>query len=138
MSQFDCYQLQLVYPTREHRPARNVQHETSKTTFFKKNFYLFIFTGRGKEGEREGEKHQSVVASCAPATGDLDHNPGMCPDWESNWQPFDLQVGTQSVEPHQPGLQTTFDTFNPSQHLLHTLQKGFFVCVSVGFLLFLK
>ena len=33
MSRFDRYQLQLVYPTVEHRPARNLQHETSQTTF---------------------------------------------------------------------------------------------------------
>ena len=53
------------------------------TTSFFKRFYLVL--ERGKEGEREGEKHQCVVASHMPATGDLDHNPGMCPDWESNW-----------------------------------------------------
>ena len=33
MSQFDRYQLQLVYLTVEHRPARNLQHKTSQTTF---------------------------------------------------------------------------------------------------------
>ena len=47
-------------------------------------FYLFIFRERVGEGEREGEKHQCVVASCAPLTGGLACNPGMCPDWESN------------------------------------------------------
>ena len=26
----------------------------------------------------------------------------MCPDWESNRQPFGLQAGTQSTKPHQP------------------------------------
>ena len=41
---------------------------------------LFIFRKRG----REREKHQCVVASCAPPTGDLGCNPGMCPDWELN------------------------------------------------------
>ena len=30
---------------------------------FFKDFYLFIFRERGKEGEREEEKHQCVVAS---------------------------------------------------------------------------
>ena len=36
----------------------------------------------GREGEREGEKHQCVIASLAAPTGDLAHNPGMYPDWE--------------------------------------------------------
>ena len=59
----------------------------------------FIFRQRGKEGEREGEKHQCVVASCSPPTGDLACNPGMCPDWDSNRQPFDSQASAQSTEP---------------------------------------
>ena len=42
--------------------------------FFK---ILFIFREEGREGEREEEKHQCVVASHAPPTGDLAHNPGM-------------------------------------------------------------
>ena len=48
-------------------------------------FYLFIVRGRGREEEREGEKHQCVVASRAPPTGNLARNPGMCPDWDWNW-----------------------------------------------------
>ena len=55
------------------------------------------------EGEREGEKHQCVVASRAPPTGDLACNPGMCPDWEWNKQPLSSQAGAQSTEPQQPG-----------------------------------
>ena len=39
-----------------------------------------------------------------PPNGDLAHNPGMGPDWESNRQPFGLQAGTQSTEPQHPGL----------------------------------
>ena len=50
---------------------------------FFKRFYLFNFR-EGREGEREGEEHQCVVASCVFPTGDLALNPGMCPDWESN------------------------------------------------------
>ena len=57
----------------------------------------------GREGEREGEKHQCMAASRTPPTGDLACNPGMRPDWESNWQPFGLQAGAQSTEPYQPG-----------------------------------
>ena len=52
---------------------------------------LFIFRERGREGEREVEKHQCVVASRVPCTGEP--GPG----------PFGLQAGAQSTEPHQPG-----------------------------------
>ena len=45
-----------------------------------------------------------MVASCAPPTGDLAHNPGMCPEWESNQLPF----GLQATEPHKPGLHLLF------------------------------
>ena len=38
--------------------------------FFKTIFYLFTFRQRGREEERKGEKHQCVVASRAPPTGD--------------------------------------------------------------------
>ena len=53
--------------------------------FFKDFIYLFL--ERGREREREGEKHQCVVASHTQP-GDLACNPGMCPDWELNPQPF--------------------------------------------------
>ena len=61
-----------------------------------KIFYLFL--EKGKEGEREGEKQQCVVASCTPPTGDLALNPGLCRDWESNRGPFGLQAHAQSTE----------------------------------------
>ena len=41
-----------------------------------------------------------------PPTGDPAHNPGMCPDQESNWWLFGSQASTQSTEPHQPGLSS--------------------------------
>ena len=74
----------------------------TNTVFFKR-FYLFIFRQRGWQGEREGETHQCVVASSVPSTWDLTHNPGMCPDWESNQHPFVSQAGIQYTEPHQQG-----------------------------------
>ena len=43
-------------------------------------------------------------ASHVPPAGDLAHNPGMCPDSESNQRYFGLQAGAQFTEPHQPGL----------------------------------
>ena len=68
-------------------------------------FYLFIFRQREREGEREAEKHQCVFASRVSPTGDLAHNPGMCPDWEINGHPFGPQAGAQSTELHQPGCK---------------------------------
>ena len=65
--------------------------------FFKKT--LFIYFQRGREGEREREKHQCMVASYTLPTGDLACNPGLCPDWEQNQQPVALQASTQSTEP---------------------------------------
>ena len=50
------------------------------------------------------KRNISVAYSRAPPTGDLAHNPGMCPDWESNPRPFGSQARAQSPELHQPGL----------------------------------
>ena len=51
------------------------------------------------EGER-GEKHLCVVVSRGPPTGDVAATQACALDWENNWQPLGLQVGTQSTEPH--------------------------------------
>ena len=87
-----------------------------------KRFYLFIFRERGEEGEREGKKHQCVVASHAPHTRDLAHCPGMCPDQELNQQPFGSQTSAQSIEPHQPGL--SFLSFFKKRFHLFIFREG--------------
>ena len=70
--------------------------------------YLFIYLEREREGERDGEKRQCVVAYCMPPPEDLAHNPGICPDWESNPPPFASQACAWSTELHKPGLQLGF------------------------------
>ena len=72
-------------------------------SYLKKKDFIYLFIFREGKGGREGEKHQCVVASYAPRLGDLAHNPGMCPDWESNQQSFGLKSGAQSSAPHQTG-----------------------------------
>ena len=74
-----------------------------QSQFFKR-FYLFIFGEKGRDGEREEEKHEWVVAFHTLPTGDLAYNPGKCPDQETNRRPFGSQASTQFTEPHQPGL----------------------------------
>ena len=62
---------------------------------------MFVYRERGREGEREGEKHRKHQHP--PRTGDLACNLGMCSDRESNWRPFGLWDDTQPTEPHQSG-----------------------------------
>ena len=68
-------------------------------------------------------------AASYPAPGDLAHNPGMCPEQESNQQPFGLQAGTQSTEPHQPGLTVVLmyisQIANEAEHLF---TRSFLIC----------
>ena len=71
-----------------------------------KIFYLFLDRGEGRE--KEGEKHQCVVAFHTLPTGDLLRNRGMCLDEELNQRPFGSQAHAQSTEPHQPGLFVCF------------------------------
>ena len=54
--------------------------------------YFYLFSERGREGKREGEKHPFVASDMSP-TQDLASNLGTFPDWELNRQPFSLQAG---------------------------------------------
>ena len=90
------------------------------------NFFLFLFfylfLQRGREGEREGEKHQCVVASHITTTGDLAGNPG--DPWV--WRP--------ALDPLSHTSQGHFKFFEVYPHcfpqwlhqsaLLTTVQKG--------------
>ena len=96
--------------------------------FFLKILFIFLFRERRREEERKVEKHPCVVASRMPPTGDLTHNPGMCPDWESNRWSFGSQACTQSTEWHQPGPKTGFkmsewELLIQLNALKHTLYK---------------
>ncbi|KAF6088422.1 hypothetical protein HJG60_008247 [Phyllostomus discolor] len=63
-----------------------------------KIFYLFLFLeGKGRR-KRGRETSVCVCLSCTPPTGGLVCNPGMCPDWQLNRQPFGSQASTQSTE----------------------------------------
>ena len=106
-------------------------------------FYLFL--ERDSKGGRKRERNTDVrethhlVASCMPPTGDPAGNPGMCPDWESNQQPFGSQASTQSTEPHQPGCKNCVFilmclNFSHLQSTIHLIQYSyrdiFFHCLN--------
>ena len=64
--------------------------------FFKDYLFIYFYRGEGKEKERERNINVWLSFAC-PRHGDLACNPGMCPDWESNCQPFGSQASTQPL-----------------------------------------
>ena len=78
------------------------------THLFFLRFQLFTFRERGREEEREGERHQCVVASHKALTGDLTHNPGRCPDQELNKLPFGSQLRLSPLSHTSQGSDDTF------------------------------
>ena len=70
-----------------HKYGTNISKK--ENIFF--TFLFLIFLERESDIERGREKHQCVVVSHVPPTGDLAHNPGMCPDWELNQRCFSMK-----------------------------------------------
>ena len=69
---------------RDLNPSENDQIPTKFHFFFLDFLYLFLERGEGKEKERE--RNINVwLPLMHPLLGNLDHNPHMCPDWESKW-----------------------------------------------------
>ena len=65
------------------------------------------------------------VASLLPPTWDPACNPGMCPDWELNWQPFGSKAGAHYTESHQIGHIIFFNSFKYlSSHYVFSLQNS--------------
>ena len=86
----------------------------SQRNFLKDFIYLFLERGEEREEEREKERERNSnvwLPLACPILGTMTRNPGMCPDWESNQQPFGSQVGAQSTEPHQRA-RLTFKSMN--------------------------
>ena len=74
---------------------------------FKKYFIHLFLEREGKGGRRRG-REASIVCLLCPLTRDGTRNPGMCPDWESNWWPFALWGNVQPTEPDRSGLHMFF------------------------------
>ena len=48
--------------------------------------FIYLLLERGETREKERKKNINVWLPLeCPPTGNLTGNPGMCPDWESNW-----------------------------------------------------
>ena len=87
--------------------------------------FIYLLLERGERKEEERKRNISVpeihkqVASHTPRTGDLAHNPGMCPNHGLNQWPLGLQASAQSTEPHQPG-----HNFTIKKNLINKIQCG--------------
>ena len=68
-------------------------------------YFINLFLERGEGKEKKRVRNMNVwLPLTHPLLGSLSHNPGMCPDWESNQQPFGLQAGTQPLSHPSQGL----------------------------------
>ena len=79
---------------------------------FFKDSYLIVFRGSRREGKRDGEKHQCVVASHVPLTGDLACNPGMCRRLGIELATLGFAGWCSTTEPHQPEAEILMNHIN--------------------------
>ena len=86
---------------------------------FKKHC-IYLFLERGKEREREGEKHRCAT-SRAPPTSDLARIPGLCPNQESNRRPFRPLVLGPLSHTSQGRIFKVFNVFFQCFFLFHFL-----------------
>ena len=79
-----------------------------------------MFLERGEEREKEGEKHQCVVASRVPPTGDLDATQARA------------LIRNQTSDPlvHRPGLNPLSHTSQSQSVLLNPFKNGLSVTLS--------
>ena len=73
---------------------------------FFNDFIYFSERGEGREKERERNINWLPLAGPQPRT--LAHNPGTCPDWESNWWLFSLQAGLNLLSHTSQGRAMSF------------------------------
>ena len=76
----------------------------SSLPHFLKKVFIYLFLEREEGREKESERNSDVREKHQSPTWDKTGNPGTCPDWEWNCQPFALWGVTQPTEPHQPGF----------------------------------
>ena len=106
-------------------------------SFFLSLIYLFI--ERGKGGRKRGrqtlmrERNLSLLPLACSLTRDQTHDPGMCPDQQSNLRPFALWDNAQPTKPHRSGLgmfsQCVDSTVYISLHdcYLHVLKYKYYI-----------
>ena len=96
----------------------------SPSFFFFLILYLFIFSVRGREGEREGEKLQSVVVSHAPLTGDLAATQACAPAGNRTSDALVHRPMLNTLSHTSQGLSPSFDPAAPLPRVRRTEGEG--------------
>ena len=115
-----CHHAQTIphtFPLRNHFPyplPSGTLATTNLKTNFKKKIYIFLERGEGREKERETS--MCGCLSCARPLGTRPATQACAQTWNRTADPPSSQAGTQSTDPHQPGLKTNI--FNESIFLL--------------------
>ena len=77
----------------------------SVVTIYFLRLLIYLFLDRGEGREKEKKRNITVWLPLAyPAPGNLACNSGVCPDWESNQEPFGWQAGAQSLRHTSQGF----------------------------------
>ena len=92
--------------------------------------FFFPLRERGRKGERDGEKHQSIGCLLQAPNQRPAQNSGLCPDQDSNQWPFTLWDEAQPTEPCWSGMfgnEKKFTSKQPvSQKEHHTKIRNYF------------
>ena len=98
-----------------YRLQSNVIYIKNILKIFTQGRFLIAFRKRGREREKHRwwEKSINWLPPVCALAGDWTCNQGMCPDWESNPQPFGYGTMLQPAEPHWPGPAMFFTWTSP-------------------------
>ena len=115
------YLLEALYCIQHYTDSAGFRRVFSPLT---EDIIFIAFRERGSEGNIDVREKHPWVASGRCQGQDQIHNLGMCPDRESNLQPFDCKTMLQPTKPHQPGGEKFYHKEFLMIQGIHSFQEG--------------